>query len=109
MRLPAVRRHQRHEIRAAHRGGAHVGRVGRHPQVARPPGKPPRAKLAGRLRPRATLVVVAIAAFAVGILVAILGGGLPATRQPNGGEWLVQAALLVAITLLLVVRLRRKG
>ena len=76
--------------------------------MARPPGKPPRAKLSGRLRPRATLVVVAIAAFAVGILVAILGG-LPVTRQPNGGEWLVQAALLVAVTLLLLVRLRRKG
>jgi hypothetical protein len=60
------------------------------------------------LRPRATLGAVAIAAFAVGLLVAILGG-LPATRQPNGGEWLVQAALLIAVTVMLLVRLRRKG
>jgi hypothetical protein len=60
------------------------------------------------MRRRATLGAVAIAAFAVGLLVAILGG-LPATRQPNGGEWLVQAALLIAVALLLVVRMRRKG
>jgi hypothetical protein len=76
--------------------------------VARPPGEPPRSQPADRLRPRATLGAVAIAAFAVGVLVAILGG-LPATRQPNGGEWLVQAALLIAVTVMLLVRLRRKG
>ena len=65
---------------------------------------------AGHVRPRATVVaVVAIAAFAVGMRVAMLGGGIPPARQPNGGEWLVQAALLLAVTVLLVARLRRKG
>jgi hypothetical protein len=59
-------------------------------------------------RRAATLVAVAVAAFAVGMLVAILGG-LPASRQPNGGEWLVQAALLIGVTVMLLVRLRRKG
>ncbi|HKW06571.1 MAG TPA: hypothetical protein VJS19_03280 [Candidatus Dormibacteraeota bacterium] len=68
------------------------------------PGSP-----AGHLRRSTTFAVVVIAAFAVGVLVAVLGGGIPATRQPNGGEWLVQAALLLAVTVLLVVRLRRKG
>jgi hypothetical protein len=60
------------------------------------------------MRSRATLGAVAIGAFVVGLLVAILGG-LPATRPPTGGEWVLQAALLVAVTVMLVVRLRRKG
>ena len=61
------------------------------------------------MRRRATtLGAVAIAAFAVGLLVAILGG-MPATRQPNGGEWLLQAALLIGVTVMLLARLRRKG
>jgi len=61
-----------------------------------------------RRRRAAAFAAVAIAAFAVGLLVAILGGQ-PATRQPNSGEWLVQVGLLSAVALLLVVRMRRKG
>lgn len=69
---------------------------------------PPQAQSAAHLRRGTTLGVVAIAAFAVGVFVAILGGTPPA-RQASGTEWLVQVALLIAVMLLLLVRIRRKG
>jgi hypothetical protein len=106
--MPAVRGKQRAALREAQRAPAHFWRVDSDAPVARAAGEPPQAKPAGGMRSRATLGAVAIGAFVIGILVAILGG-LPATRQPTGGEWVVQLGLLIAVTLMLVVRLRRKG
>lgn len=44
---------------------------------------------------------------AIGILVALIAW--PAGHSPSVGEWLIQAALVVAVVVIVAGRVRRKG
>lgn len=64
--------------------------------------------LIGRLMRRAVLGALAVAAFVVGMLVAMLGWA-PRGHPPSVAEWVIQAAVLITVIIVVADPVRRKG
>ncbi len=54
------------------------------------------------------LGALAVAAFAMGMLLAMLGWA-PRGDPPNGAEWVIQAAVLITVIINVAQPVRRKG